>query len=311
MKLKCGIVVLTILSCSAIAQTANQQTPPAKSGTSAPAATAQTAPANPAARPPAAKTQEEFAAYKAGAALTDPNQILAAADQFAQKFPDSELKALLYLQAMNLFSQQNNPQKEIEAGRKALAFDPNDPVPLIHVASALVETTGENDLDKAQRYAEAAKDAQAAIDNINTGLHIPSNVTPQQVVAVKNNIVANAYETLGVIQMHKQDFASAETDFKKAAEASAADPIARVYLRLSVAQDNEKKYAEALDSANKAMQYSQEGSVERTLAKQQQARLQKLTDSGAGASLPGPGATPPPAQTPPNPTTPPATPQPH
>jgi tetratricopeptide (TPR) repeat protein len=323
MKLVSATAVMLMVAAMATAQTSGA--PRQAQGTSAsPAASTQTAPGqtavtqNPAAqatipapnpnRQPQAKTREEFDAYKAGASLTDPNQILAAADQFAQKFPSSELKELLYVQAMNLFQQQSNPEKEIEAGRKAIAVDPTDPVPLIHVASALVEVTKDNDLDKDQRFAEAAKYAQAAIDNIEIGLHIPPNVSPQQVQAVKNNIVAPGYETLGVIQMNKQDFAAAEADFKKAVDASRADPIARIYLRLSVAQDNEKKYTEALDSANQALKYSQEGSVEQNLAKQQQSRLQRLTDSGSTSSVPSPGATPAPAA-PPNPAT--QSPQPH
>jgi tetratricopeptide (TPR) repeat protein len=269
--------------------TPSQSTPAPAAATPQPA----TAQAPTGYKPPQAKTQAEFAAYKAGAALTNPDQVLAAADEFAQKFPDSELKKLLYMQAMNGFAQQNRADKEIEAARKALAIDPNDPNPLIHVASALVETTRDNDLDKDQRYAEAQKDAQAAIDNIDTGMHIPPNVPEAQVQAVKNSILALAYETLGVIAMQKQDFATAETNFQKSVDLAKAEPMARIYLRLSVAQDNEKKYAEALVNANKALQYSQEGSVEQTLAKQQQTRLQKLVGEGAEPSIPAPGATPP------------------
>ncbi len=264
-----------------------------------------------ASKQPQAKTKEEFDAYKAAAALTDPNQLLAAADAFAQKYPTSELRNLLYVQAMNMFQQQNNGEKEIEAGRKAIAIDPTDPVPLIHVASALAEVTRDTDLDKDQRYAEAAKDAQAAIANIDTGMHIPPNVTPAQVTAVKNNIMSTAYETLAVIDMNKQDFAAAEENLKKAADASKSDPVARIYLRLSVAQDNQKKYAEALENANKALQYSQAGTVENTLAKQQQARLQKLVPAAPTSSAQPAGATPaagptgstatPPASTPPQP----------
>ena len=299
MRFRLAIIALMLGPAMASAQSGG--TPPGTPHSTAPAQTPQAstqpataqataAPTAPAYRPPQAKTQEEFKAYKAGAALTDPNQVLAAADQFAEKFPDSELKELLYVQAMNGFAQQNNAQKEIEAGRKATAIDPHDPNPLIHVASALVETTHENDLDKEQRYAEAAKDAQAAIDNINTGLHVPPNVPEAKVQAVKNNILALAYETLGVIDMQKQNFSAAEANFQKAADASKAEPMARIYLRLSVAQDNEGKYAEALINANKALQYSQEGSVEQTLAKQQQRRLQEL----AGKAEPSvPGTTPP------------------
>jgi len=282
---------------------AAQSTAPPTQGTPAaaqatPTPQPATAQAGTAYKPPQAKTKDEFEAYKAGAALTSPDQVLAAADQFAQKYPSSELKQLLYVQAMNGFAQQNNSEKEIEAARKAIAIDPHDPNPLIHVASALVEVTRDNDLDKEQRYAEAAKDAQAAIDNINTGLHVPPNVAEAQVQAVKNSILALAYETLGVIAMQKQDFADAETNFQKSADLSKAEPMARVYLRLSVAQDNEKKYAEALVNANKALQYSQQGSVEQTLAKQQQTRLQKLVGEGAEPSIPAPGATPPTATAP-------------
>jgi len=69
-----------------------------------------------------------------------------------------------------------------------------------------------------------------------------------------------------------------------------------VYIRLSVVQDNEKKYTEALDSANKAAQYAPEGSAEKNLAKQQQARLQKLIAEQSGSTTP-----PPPQPQPPTP----------
>src|ERR1700722_5419980 len=52
-------------------------------------------------RPPQAKTQPEFEAYKAAAALTDPAAQEKAADDFAAKFPDSELRAVLYKGAMH------------------------------------------------------------------------------------------------------------------------------------------------------------------------------------------------------------------
>jgi tetratricopeptide (TPR) repeat protein len=304
MRFRLIICAVLLVAAASLAQTPGTQPAPqpATPSQSAPApAQATPAPATAQApmiyKAPQAKTKEEFDAYKAGAALTTPDQVLAAADQFAQKFPNSELKGLLYLEAMNGFAQQNRADKEIEAGRKALAIDPHDPNPLIHVASALVETTRDNDLDKEQRYAEAQKDAQAAIDNISTGMHIPPGVSETQVQTVKNSILALAYETLGVIAMQKQDFATAETNFQKSVDIAKAEPMARVYLRLSVAQDNEKKYAEALVNANKAVQYSEQGSVEQTLAKQQQARLQKLVGEGAEPSIPAPGATPPPATT--------------
>jgi hypothetical protein len=54
-----------------------------------------------------------------------------------------------------------------------------------------------------------------------------------------------------------------------------------------------KQYPQALDSADKAVQYSKDGTAAQNLAKQQQARLQKLNGAQAPA---GNAATPTPAQ---------------
>jgi hypothetical protein len=66
-------------------------------------ATGQAAPAAPQGKRPAqAKTQPEYEAYNAAKVLTDPAALEKAADDFAVKFPDSELRPILYSAAMNL-----------------------------------------------------------------------------------------------------------------------------------------------------------------------------------------------------------------
>jgi tetratricopeptide (TPR) repeat protein len=270
---------------------------------------AQTPPSSRGKKLPEAKTQEEYKAYQEAAAKTNPAEMAAAADAFATKFPNSELREILYVRAMNLYQQSDNAEKEIEMGRKAIAIDPTDPVPLIHVASALAEGTHDTDLDRQDRLNEGAKDARAAIDNIDTGLRIPPNVSPEQVAAVKNSIVGMGYETLGVIYINEKNYTAAEESLQKAVDTHKASPDAGVYLRLSVAQDNLSKYPQALESANKAVQLAQPGTVVQSLAKQQQARLQKLVAAGSPsspatqpASAPAPAK---PATTQPSSTTPP------
>lgn len=255
------------------------------------------APVPPGPHQPMAKTTPEYDAYNLAASKTDGAQTEAAADEFALKFPNSELKELLYVRAMNMYQQQNNSAKVIVTGRKAIAINPTDPVPLVAVASALVMDTRENDLDRDARFAEAARDAQAALDNVDTGLQVPPSVPAAQVAAAKANLRSIAYDTLGVIAMNKKDYAAAEQNFQKAADLMKDQPDAVVYLRLSVAQDNEKKYPEAMDSANKAVQYAQEGSAEKNLAKQQQARIQKLLEE---KNAPTTAPTTPPASTTPH-----------
>lgn len=268
------------------------------------------APASGASHLPQAKTKEEYDAYNTASALTDPAKLEAAADAFAQKYPDSELRELLYSRAMSVYQHANNAEKVIEMGRKAIAINPTNPVPLVDVASALAETTRDGDLDRDNRLNEAAKDAQAAIANLDSGLQVPAGTPADRVAQVKSSIQSMAYDTLGVVDMNKKDFAAAEQNLLKAVDASKNQPEAVVYLRLSVAQDNLKKYPEALDSASKAVQYSAEGSAEQNLAKQQQARVQKLmanSTPSAGTATPVAPPTQPSAQT----TPPPQSPTPH
>src|SRR5208282_1086611 len=164
-----------------------------------------------------AKSQDELKAYQDASAKTDPAEMLASADAFAAKYPASELKGQLYIRAMTLYGQANNAEKIVESGRKAIAADPTNPVPLVQVASVLAETTRDTDLDREQRLDEAAKDAQAAIDNINTGLIVPPNAPPEKVAAAKTSILTMAYDTLGMVNMNKKDFAAAEQALLKAA----------------------------------------------------------------------------------------------
>lgn len=263
----------------------------------------------PAQTPPAAgnrvlqaKSQDELKAYQDASAKTDPAEMAAAADAFAVKYPTSELKGTLYVRAMSLYGQANNSEKLVDEGRKAIAADPINPIPLVQVASVLAETTHDTDLDRDQRLDEAAKDAQAAIDNISTGLIVPPNAPPERVAGAKASILTMAYDTLGMVSMNKKDYAAAEQSLLKAADASKANPEAVVYLRLSVAQDNLKKYPQALESANKAVQLAPQGSMAQNLAKQQQTRVQKLMDAASGAgTATSPAATPAPAKPAPSP----------
>jgi len=275
-----AFLAVLLAATASLAQTSASQTPPPAGQAGAPTASVPTQ------HQPQAKSKEEFDAYNAAAAKTDAAQMEVAADEFAQKFPNSELKELLYVRVMNLYQQQNNSAKVVVAGRKALALNPTNPVPLVAVASALVMDTRENDMDRDARYAEAGKDAQSALDNVDTGLQIPPGVPPDSVAAAKANLRSIAYDTLGVIAMNKKDYAAAEQSFQKAADLMKDQPDAVVYLRLSVAQDNQNKYPQALDSANKAVQFAPEGSAEKNLAKQQQARLQKLIADKAPSTPP-------------------------
>ncbi len=321
MKTTALLTAILLGSAMASAQSnAGQTTPPANqapaqstSGQSTTGAAGQApaggqaAPANSGHRMLQAKSQDEMKAYQnADAAIkADPAQAEAAANDFAAKFPDSELRAALYMKVVNMYAQANNSEKVVEIGRKAIAADPTNPIPLMEVASTLAETTRDTDLDREQRLAEAAKDAHAAIDNIDTGLLVPANADPERVAGAKRTILTNSYDTLAMVDMARTDYGNAITNLEKAIDESKGNPDPVLYLRLSVAQDKLQQYPQALDSANKAVQYSKDGTAAQNLAKQQQERMQKLvagSQGGSAATPPAPKPSPTPgAQTTPSP----------
>src|ERR1700757_3102371 len=130
-------------------------------------------------RPPQAKTQPEFEAYKAVMALTDGAAVEKAADDFAAKYPDSELRVMVYKAAMGRYQQANNADKMLEMAQKALTFDPDDPQALLGAAQVLAERTHDTDLDKDQKLAEAKKNAERALVTLDTDLPT-TGVAPEQ-----------------------------------------------------------------------------------------------------------------------------------
>jgi tetratricopeptide (TPR) repeat protein len=233
-------------------------------------------------RPPQAKTQPEFDAYKVATALTDPAAQEKAVGEFATKFPDSELRPLLYKSVMHEYQQANNADKMLEMAQKVLAFDADDPEALVSVAQVLAERTRETDLDKDQRLGEAKKDAQRALVTVDTD--VPSSgYPPEQLAAFKNFLRSEAYEILGTIDYNAKSWADAEGNLRKSIDAfpQQLDPVG--VLRLSLTLDQENKYPEALKYAGQAVDLTKEGTATGDAARKERDRLTQLTGGAAPA----------------------------
>ena len=254
-------------------------------------------------RPPQAKTQPEFDAYNAAAKNTDPAAMEKAADDFAAKFPDSELRVLLYKAAMRGYQNANNADKMLDMGRKCLTFDPNDPEALIDVAEVLTERTRDTDLDKDQRLDEATKAAQKALTTVDTDVIFPAGTPQDKLDQYKGMLRSSAYSVLGALDFNKNNFAGAEANFRKSIDAFPQQPDPVTVLRLSLSLDRQNKYPEALTYASKAVEMTQEGTGAGSLARRERDRLVQLTGGTPAGSSPagttGSTTTPPPASAPP------------
>lgn len=289
MKRTAVLVVVLTMALYAAAQNsgqAAQQNPPA-GGQAAPA---QGAAPPQGKRPPQAKTQPEFDAYKAAAANTDAAALEKAADDFATKFPDSELRVLLYKNAMRIYQQANNAEKTEAMGRKVLTFDGDDPEALVIVSEVIAERTRDTDLDKDQRYDEAVKMAQKATQTVDTDINAPAGTPQDRLDAYKSLLRSNAYSILGTIAFKKDNYAEAQTNLQKSIDAFPAQPDPVVVLRLALCLDKQQKYAEALKVANRAVELTQDNTAIGTPARHERDRLQQLT---GGAPPAQPASQPP------------------
>jgi tetratricopeptide (TPR) repeat protein len=257
-----------------------------KAAPQAPAGAQQAQPAAQGKRPPAAKTQPEYTAYQAVVAITDPAAQDKAADDFAAKFPDSELRVVAYKSVMHTYQQANNADKMMEAARKVLSLDPDDPEALLGVSQVMAERTRDTDIDKDQRIAEARKDAERALVTVDTD--VPTAGQPQdRVDAYKGFLRSDAYAILGTIDFNNKAWASAEANFKKSIDAlpQNVDPIA--VFRLSVALDMQDKIPEALKYANQAVDLTKAGTNAGDAARAEKDRLTKRS-GGTAAQTPAP-----------------------
>jgi len=284
------VVLLLIASFTFAQQTQPTSTPQSQPSQGA-ASQATTPPPTPGTkRPPQAKTQPEYQAYQeAMKNQGDPATMEKAADDFAAKFPESELRVLLYRTAMHGYQSANNVEKMSDVAQKILKIDPDDPEALIAAADMLAERTRDTDLDKDQRLGEAQKDAQRALQTVDTDIAIPANTPQERIDQYKGFLRSSAYSILGTIAFNQKNYTEAESQFRKSIDALPSQPDPVVVLRLAIALDNQGKYPDALKEANRAVELTQENTSAGTLARRERDRLVQLTGGGA----PAPASKPP------------------
>lgn len=232
------------------------------------------------------KTAAEYQAYQAAIAnAKNPEAMEKAADDFAAKFPDSAVRVLLYRMAMNAYQTSGNSQKMMDVGLKVLNLDKDDPEALIGVAEVLEEQTGSTDLDKENRAKRAVDYAEHALETVDTDLAVPAGTPPEKVEAYKKGLRSTAYAIIGTVQYKQEKYTDAEGNLRKAIDADAANPDPVVVLRLALALDQQQKYPEALQQANKAVELTQESSDVGKMARSERDRLVTVT---GGSAPPGP-----------------------
>jgi len=223
------------------------QSPPA------PAPPSQT-PAAPGKPPIQTKTKEEYQAYQIAIANSlNPPAMEKAADDFAAKFPASDVRLLLYRTAMSGYQSIGESQKMMDMGMKVLSIDKDDPEALIGVAEVLEEQTSPTDLDRRPREQEVLDYANHALRSVDTDLSVPSGTAPEKVESYRKYLRSTALAIVGTIYYKEENYPEAEAKLRAAVDADPAKLDAVVVLRLALALDQEKKYDAALAEATRAV----------------------------------------------------------
>jgi tetratricopeptide (TPR) repeat protein len=278
------IAVLGMCACSWAQDKPASQNPPAGQ------AAGQAAAAPQGKRPPKVNSQEEYNAYKAAMATTDAAGLEKAADDFATKYPQSELRPLIYKAAMQRYQQANNGDKMVEMAKKVLAIDPDDPEALVSVAQVEAEQTKDDSLDKDQRLAEARKNAERALVTVDTD--VPTTGYPEeQLRNYKNFIRSQAYFVLGTAAFKDSKWPDAETNLRKSIDTLPQSPDVIAVYRLALSLDFQNKIQDALKVVQQAVDLTKDNpdSPAGKAARQEQDRLQKYASTGTS----GQTATPP------------------
>src|SRR5215469_11021538 len=238
-------------------------------------------------RPAKVNSQDEYNAYKAAVAITDPAAAEKAADDFAIKYPQSEVRPMVYKAVMQRYQQVNNGEKMVEMAKKILAIDPDDREALVSLAQVDVEKVKDDSLDKDVLLSEAKKNAERALVTVETD--VPASGYPEeQLKMYKNFIRSQAYFVIGTAAFKASNWPEAETNLKKSIDALPQQPDVIAVYRLALALDFQNKIPEALKAAQQAVDLTKDNpdSPAGKAARQELDRLNHYVPGTSGQATP-------------------------
>lgn len=232
---------------------------------------------------PSAASTEERDAYRTALAAGSGAAIEKSAQEFAAKYPQSDLRRYLYQKALRQYQAENDPAGMLSAAKEVLAIDASDPLALVLTATVLSDQFSPGDPDRDKKITEIRSDAESAIRNLNHGV-LPSSASPQQSALYRSTLEAMAYSALGIMKLKTGDDGGAEKDLKAAAEMTKARPDPYIWYHLALAQDHRGKVSAATNSVEQAMQLASANPQLQRLAEREHDRLLRLAGRKQGSS---------------------------
>ena len=203
---------------------------------------------------PHAASKQELEDFKASQSVIGAGSAEVSANDFAEKYPTSELRIFLYTRAMYAYQAENNPPRLLAMAQKIESIDPDHPVALVLTAYVLADGMEENDPDRSRKVEEIKRSGNRAIKVLGSATPLPLSATVDQLPLYRTTLQSMAYSALGIMKLKTGDDAGAEKDLLMAAGLPQTHPDPYLWYHLALAQDHRKKYAAALSSVNQALQ---------------------------------------------------------
>jgi tetratricopeptide (TPR) repeat protein len=201
-------------------------------------------------KPPTPAEEKAYKAFKSFQSIS--NEDLAkkthAGEDFLKKFPTTQYSAFVYSYLMVAYIQSGSPDKGLEAGEKVLQINPTDYRTMAVLSQALSRMANDGTPNQAAQLEKAESYGKSAIDGV-AKLQKPEGATDANFASSKDATLAMAHSGLGLVDVHKNDYADAITQLEAAVKLNNSD-MTNFYL-LGVASQNSEHYDKAVSAFEK------------------------------------------------------------
>jgi tetratricopeptide (TPR) repeat protein len=197
-----------------------------------------------AAKAPSWKSNDEYQAFQKMASEQDPKKRINLADDFLQKYSNSDFKDQAYVAKMQSYQQMNDAPHATEAAQKALDANPDNLGALNYVSFAFPFTFKGDDPDKDAKLSKAEGYAKHGLDVVQK-LPKPANLPEDQFNQQVKILRATFNDAVGFVALQRKDFAGAITSFKAAEEDNPTDLYIAYRLGIAYLTSSPPDYANA------------------------------------------------------------------
>jgi len=244
-KVKACILASLFLVTGALAQTRGSTSSSSGSGSGSAGRSVgrDTSPLNPEnsleiIKPPAPAEEKAYKAFQKFQALSndDLGKKIQAGEDFLKKYPSTSYSAPVYSFLTAAYIQTGAVDKGVAAGEKDLQLNPQDFRTMAVMSQGISRTVTASTPDSAARLAKADTYAKNALQGIST-VAKPEGMSDANFTDLKNQTLAMAHGSLGLVEVHKNEFEAAIPELEQAVSADANQDPTNYYL-LGVANQN-------------------------------------------------------------------------